>query len=196
MLNVFEPSTLQIGDRNFYTIKESDIILPRKQWKKLEVDTLRQTHGMRMGSAHLKKSAVPSASSAKVSNEEPTVSSVPNDNSTKRGTESSEYEDVDSEDEDNSDCSSVVSAGSLSKRFSNAKKKGASLATRMLQKKKKLKKSQGKMVGLPNVILARPGDKVVVETLCTKSEANVVWQVSSVDVEVFYISTAGYNFDE
>jgi hypothetical protein len=39
MLNVFEPCTLQIGDRNFYTLKESDIIMMRNEWRQIEKDS-------------------------------------------------------------------------------------------------------------------------------------------------------------
>jgi hypothetical protein len=36
MLNFFEPSTLQIGDRNYYTLKENDIIMMRDEWKQVD----------------------------------------------------------------------------------------------------------------------------------------------------------------
>ena len=39
MLNVFEPCTLQIGDRNFYTLKEEDIIMMREEWRILEKES-------------------------------------------------------------------------------------------------------------------------------------------------------------
>ena len=39
MLNVFEPCTLQIGDRNCYTLKEKDVIMLRDEWKKLEKES-------------------------------------------------------------------------------------------------------------------------------------------------------------
>jgi ubiquitin-conjugating enzyme E2 O len=34
LLNVFEPSTLQVGDRNFYVIKGDETIITREQWRK------------------------------------------------------------------------------------------------------------------------------------------------------------------
>merc|ERR1739838_91556 len=40
MLNVFEPCTLQIGDRNFYTMKDNDIVMMKSEWKKLQKDQL------------------------------------------------------------------------------------------------------------------------------------------------------------
>ena len=40
MLNIFESSTLQIGDRNSYVIKDSDLLLSRTDWKKLQLELL------------------------------------------------------------------------------------------------------------------------------------------------------------
>lgn len=34
LLNVFEPSTLQVGDRNFYVIKGNETLITREQWRK------------------------------------------------------------------------------------------------------------------------------------------------------------------
>ena len=34
LLNVFEPSTLQVGDRNFYVIKGNEKVITREQWRK------------------------------------------------------------------------------------------------------------------------------------------------------------------
>lgn len=34
LLNVFEPSTLQVGDRNFYVIKGDENVITREQWRK------------------------------------------------------------------------------------------------------------------------------------------------------------------
>ncbi|KAF2354207.1 Ubiquitin-conjugating enzyme E2 [Trinorchestia longiramus] len=33
ILNVFEPCTLQLGDRNYYTIREGDVLVSRTQWE-------------------------------------------------------------------------------------------------------------------------------------------------------------------
>lgn len=34
LLNVFEPSTVQVGDRNFYIIKGNENVITREQWRK------------------------------------------------------------------------------------------------------------------------------------------------------------------
>jgi hypothetical protein len=39
MLNVFEPCTLQLGDRNHYTLKPDDIIMMRDEWRRLEKES-------------------------------------------------------------------------------------------------------------------------------------------------------------
>ncbi|XP_045602327.2 (E3-independent) E2 ubiquitin-conjugating enzyme UBE2O isoform X9 [Procambarus clarkii] len=44
MLNVFEPCTLQLGDRNYYCSKEGDIIMTRDQWRKLMTAQLSADH--------------------------------------------------------------------------------------------------------------------------------------------------------
>jgi ubiquitin-conjugating enzyme E2 O len=40
MLNVFAPCTLQIGDRNMFSLREDDVILMREEWKKMEKQAL------------------------------------------------------------------------------------------------------------------------------------------------------------
>lgn len=38
LLNVFEPSTVQVGDRNFYIIKGNENVITREQWRKQQRD--------------------------------------------------------------------------------------------------------------------------------------------------------------
>jgi len=40
MLNIFESCTLQIGDRNSYVIKDSDLLLSKSDWRKLQLELL------------------------------------------------------------------------------------------------------------------------------------------------------------
>ena len=40
MLNVFEPCTLQLGDRNTYSVRPDDLILSLSEWQKLEKDSI------------------------------------------------------------------------------------------------------------------------------------------------------------
>ena len=36
MLNVFEPCTLQLGDKSFYNYKSSDLVLSMREWNQLQ----------------------------------------------------------------------------------------------------------------------------------------------------------------
>ena len=50
------------------------------------------------------------------------------------------------------------------------------------QKKRKMKRSRNRATSKSeSVIEVKPGDQLVVETLCTRSEAEVVWQDGSVE---------------
>ncbi|XP_075230933.1 (E3-independent) E2 ubiquitin-conjugating enzyme UBE2O isoform X3 [Lycorma delicatula] len=40
LLNVFEPCTLQVGDRNFYIFKEGDVVTTKEQWRKSQKDII------------------------------------------------------------------------------------------------------------------------------------------------------------
>lgn len=40
LLNVFEPSTVQVGDRNFYVIKGNENVITREQWRKRQKEVL------------------------------------------------------------------------------------------------------------------------------------------------------------
>ncbi|XP_066952267.1 (E3-independent) E2 ubiquitin-conjugating enzyme UBE2O-like [Macrobrachium rosenbergii] len=44
MLNVFEPCTLQLGDRNYYILREGDTIMTRDQWRRLMAGQLTSDH--------------------------------------------------------------------------------------------------------------------------------------------------------
>jgi ubiquitin-conjugating enzyme E2 O len=36
MINVFEPCSLQIGDRNYYTLEENDMIITKDCWRRMQ----------------------------------------------------------------------------------------------------------------------------------------------------------------
>ena len=55
MLNYFEPCTLQIGDRNYYTLKETDIIMMKDEWKKLEKETFLGISGIEPSKSKAKR---------------------------------------------------------------------------------------------------------------------------------------------
>jgi len=37
---VFEPCTLQVGDRNFYTFRENDTVVTKEQWRRVQRDSV------------------------------------------------------------------------------------------------------------------------------------------------------------
>ena len=39
-LNIFDSCTLQIGDRNFYTMNDSDLVMTKSDWRKLQMELL------------------------------------------------------------------------------------------------------------------------------------------------------------
>lgn len=40
LLNVFEPCTLQVGDRNFYTFHEGDTVITKEQWRRMQKEVV------------------------------------------------------------------------------------------------------------------------------------------------------------
>ena len=159
MLNVFEPCTLQIGDRNFYTLSENDIMMLKPDWKKLLKDQLLQSSK--------KKTSTPKLAVPEEIEDE--------DNST-------DFEDID-DDSDGASISSHDSTQNIEDKTEKRKKKSnQGLMTKVL-KKKKLKKSK-KNSGVTSVQSFNVGDKVVTETLSTRSEVEVVWQDGTVEAGV------------
>ena len=37
---MFEPCTLQVGDRNFYTFRENDTVVTKEQWRRTQHDSV------------------------------------------------------------------------------------------------------------------------------------------------------------
>ncbi|XP_042236826.1 (E3-independent) E2 ubiquitin-conjugating enzyme UBE2O-like isoform X3 [Homarus americanus] len=201
MLNVFEPCTLQLGDRNYYSSKEGDVIMTREQWRKLMAVQLSADHTnpcpLRPRPAKNKsKRKVRSvlADAVKVTTESNTAvckevrgaeGGVPRENSKDDDTADSDgYIDLDTDDcSDTASISSGASTGSLGKR----NKKGPALMTRMM-KKCKLKRAKRRSSNERTII--KPGDKLVVETLMTTSKADVVWQDGTLEKSI--LSTVLY----
>ena len=158
MLNVFEPASLQIGDRNFYTLTENDVIMLKHDWKKMIKDQIEIGLKKKQSKAKL---AVPE----EVDEEE----------------NSTDYEDVDDVSDSASLCSQDSSQQNIEEKAEKKKKKQPGLATKVF-KKKKLKKS--KKTSQTSVFSFNVGDKVVTETLSTRSEVEVVWQDGTVEASV------------
>ncbi|OAD61943.1 Ubiquitin-conjugating enzyme E2 O [Eufriesea mexicana] len=195
LLNVFESSTVQVGDRNFYIIKGDENVITREQWRKQQRDIFQVPK-------HSPKKTRPNISVTKSAedkkkekdkdkvNEQQTleenahnnINSLQNITSNNtlmppvqnQNTESSD--DWDTEDTGSQSDSASVSSGCSSMSSMGKKKKGPALMTKVL-KKKKLCKAKKKVPPVPLI----PGTKIVVETLSTSTKANVVWQDGSVE---------------
>ncbi|XP_017790324.1 PREDICTED: (E3-independent) E2 ubiquitin-conjugating enzyme UBE2O [Habropoda laboriosa] len=191
LLNVFEPSTVQVGDRNFYVIKGDENVITREQWRKQQRDIFQVPK-------HSPKKTRPNISITKPPEDKKKEKDKVNEQQTENGqnninnlqnvtsnntlmppaqnqhTESSD--DWDTEDTGSQSDSASVSSGCSSMSSMGKKKKGPALMTKVL-KKKKLCKARKKVPPVPLI----PGTKIVVETLSTNTKANVVWQDGSVE---------------
>ena len=139
--------SFQIGDRNFYTLQENDIVLLKPEWKRLQKEQLYKS-GKKEEAKKPAKLKSPEEAGAE-------------DNS-------SEFEDCEEGSEAGSVSSMESSANIEAGGSGQARKKGkqqAGLMTKVL-KKKKLKKTR-KSSGV-NMVAVKPGDRVVTETLSTR----------------------------
>ncbi|XP_023240640.1 (E3-independent) E2 ubiquitin-conjugating enzyme UBE2O-like isoform X2 [Centruroides sculpturatus] len=182
MMHVFEPCALQIGDRNFYVIKESEKIITLEEWKQTLTKSL-------CPDKVLINSSAKEPEDADTDIVEETSSDVLNiEQQNNINQNESDFESVDEDEEGNTSDSASQSSYSTSSSVDIGKKgsksksrKGPSLATKML-KKKKLKRARKKL--LQDLLPLKTGDRVVTETLVTKTNADVVWQDGSIEEEI------------
>ncbi|ROT81302.1 Ubiquitin-conjugating enzyme E2 O, partial [Penaeus vannamei] len=214
MLNVFEPCTLQLGDRNYYVSKEGDVIMTRDQWRKLMAAQLTADHTnpcpLRPRPAKNKSKrkhrsgltgeveqnadapgAPTSVGGIKDTDGSPVEGALgaegglPADDDTKDyNADSDGYIDVDTD--EFSDTASI-SSGASTGSVGRRNKKGPALMTKMM-KKRKLKRAKRKTTNEGPAI--KTGDQLVVETLMTTSKADVVWQDGSLEKRI--LSTVLY----
>ncbi|XP_012217325.1 (E3-independent) E2 ubiquitin-conjugating enzyme UBE2O [Linepithema humile] len=197
LLNVFEPSTVQVGDRNFYIIKGNENVITREQWRKQQRDLYQvpkqspkkarpnitvtklledkkkeqkkdKTSDQRSGEEN-------SQSNVKVNLQDATSNNMLMPPPQNQHVESSDEWDTEDTTGSQSDTASI-SSGCSSMSSMGKKKKGPALMTKVL-KKKKLRRAKKKVPPVPLI----PGTKIVVETLSTNTKANVVWQDGSVE---------------
>lgn len=178
MMNIFEPCALQIGNRNFLIVKETDRIMSLEEWRKEMALTLSDDSD----SPTLKKK-----NSQDSSDNKENVGVCVEQNGVYE--HDSEFEDIEDDEEEgnSSDSASVTShstASSVDKSKTSSKhksRKGFTLVTRML-KKKKLKRARRNL--MKEVLPLKPGDRVVTETLIIETKANVVWQDGTVETDI------------
>ncbi|RXG70171.1 (E3-independent) E2 ubiquitin-conjugating enzyme [Armadillidium vulgare] len=162
MLNVFEPCTLQLGDRNYYVMKDGDVLLTREQWRKLAAKNLMgdQTNPCPLRprpSKGVRAISKPVENVSSKSSVEDQVSAVQNhvlpsdETETNAGVDSDDFVDIDTDDvSDGASVSSEASTCSQSNirtftvNLSKRNKKGPALMTKVL-KKRKLKRAKRKI---------------------------------------------------
>lgn len=185
LLNVFEPLTLQVGDRNFYVLKSNDNIITREQWKKqqreyyqLPKSSPRKTLRTKLIDDKLKKGYDLKLGGVKINTLNIPVININNDNDDGDDDSSDDWESDDTLSQ--SDTASMSSGGSSMSSMSGnrkKKKKGPALMTKVLKNKKLIKAKKKKLPQIPLII----GDKLVVETLSTNTKATVVWQDGTIE---------------
>ncbi|XP_076325181.1 (E3-independent) E2 ubiquitin-conjugating enzyme UBE2O-like isoform X1 [Tachypleus tridentatus] len=185
MMHVLEPCALQIGDRNFYVVKETDRILPLDEWQREISHRLCPENVLEIMKSEPEETQ---QSVLEMSSQVDQKAYVPNKDQKQVDETDSEFEDVDDDDvgcaSDSASMTSLSTASSVEKTNAGIKhkaKRGPTLVTKML-KKKKLKKARRKL--RKRNLLINVGDKVVTDTLVTETSADVVWQDGSVESQV------------
>ena len=236
MLNVFEPCTLQIGDRHFYTLKDNDIILLQNDWKKLEKESILRAKDSNTITNSSKLPKYPEIDKSTSGTNESSCSTVMPINGASQGDTNnisndtneallttviqkrketflveddkiSENESLTSESsfEENASVEHITNNSSKSNKQRSRTSSGtgvtvqtvtvsaSQISNRGQKKKKKLKKSKtliSKELGIDistvkdfasQLNIVQPGDKLVVETIATHSEATVVWQDGAIE---------------
>ncbi|KAI8435760.1 hypothetical protein MSG28_003995 [Choristoneura fumiferana] len=179
LLNVFEPCTLQVGDRNFLTIGAEDTFISKQQWRKQQSKYYRSIRKQtRPSKKSSKESAehMPGLSKSHVHSPEPHKGDCLHNGDSKAELALND-DDSDNWENTSSDGSDTDSGATWSSRCSSAAsqrgKRSPQLAVRLLRGKR-LKRTARRAPPAPP---PRLGDRVVVETLHTTSRANVVWQL-------------------
>ncbi|TRY69586.1 hypothetical protein TCAL_05230 [Tigriopus californicus] len=158
-LYVFEPCTLQIGDRNFYTLKEDDRVVPLNEWIKKEQSIIQGRSGD-------PPPELPELPIVDPSGTDQAVVGTGVHESPSSG--ESDAESTSSETNKRTKKRNVISSKALYKKKAKVRK---------LKSKREKRK-------LPKVKALTPGEKYVVETIRTESVADVVWQDGTVEENV------------
>ncbi|XP_042903000.1 (E3-independent) E2 ubiquitin-conjugating enzyme UBE2O isoform X2 [Parasteatoda tepidariorum] len=185
MMNILEPCTLQIGDRNYLVMKDSYEIVSVHDWKnrmsgRLTVDSS-DSPILKRRSA--RKTVIPNF----IQNNNIDSNCVSND------TDNSDFEDMDDEESGRSSDASSVTSHSTASSVENTNmhkkgRKGPHYATKM--KKKKSVRRRAMRHVMKEALPLTPGEKLVTEALITETKADVVWQDGSLEHNI--LSTSLY----
>ena len=198
-MDCFESCSVQIGDKDFYTIRENDVILDVPQGKKNALHYAlekNKTNAQNTSTKDLNainnaaneensKNADEAVASDKVSPDGSEEKSDTKAQTPESPVKTAEGDDSDYEDEEDSasDAESTASAKSNTSNSSASKTKiivkktgvGSSSLQSKLMRKKKYKKQRRKVKKTPKQF--KPGDRVAVEIVYTFSTIDVMWQV-------------------
>ncbi|XP_054717726.1 (E3-independent) E2 ubiquitin-conjugating enzyme-like isoform X2 [Uloborus diversus] len=200
MMNIFEPCTLQIGDRNYLVMKDSYEVISLHEWKNRMSSHLNADS--QFSPCITKRRAAKKLHSNKKNDIEITdnkensiaLNCHLNDNDVSND-DNSDFEDMDDEDSaKSSDTASVTSHSTASSVETplgvlKKKKKGPLYATKILKKKKSVRRRAMRHT-MKETVSLEPNQKVVTETLITETKAHVVWQDGSVEENI--LSTTLY----
>ncbi|GFR31137.1 hypothetical protein TNCT_501892 [Trichonephila clavata] len=185
MMNIFEPCTLQIGDRNYLIMKDCYDVISLREWK----NRISSRLSADANSLHIKSKSIKGTENTKSEDE-------CNDNSGKEDGQNNVKDNSDFDDEDSlksSDASSVTSHSTTSsvENASNLtkKKKVPHYATKMKRKMKSVRRRAMRHV-MKEALPLRHGAKLVTEALVTETKAHVVWQDGTVEYDI--LSTSLY----
>ncbi len=235
-LNVFESCTIQIGDRNFYTVKDKDASVTKEQWKRMEREALKippkAKKGAGAASASVsaegsrrlgKRKRTEEASGAAVAASAAAAAPAKSDVDRKKDDSDESYEDMDDsesnsvsteseeEDEEKSEKKAqqhhskrpavpvgrtggggggLGGAGGRKKLkkarrgggFSSAPSSAPGAASASSTSASAAATNSGKTEASSSVMLElKPGERIAVEVLRTRSEADVIWQDGTVE---------------
>ncbi|KAG0424964.1 hypothetical protein HPB47_027840, partial [Ixodes persulcatus] len=185
MINIFERCALQIGDRNYYTLKATDKVTTLEAWKRgcTAKYFSHPTEGKPVA-----ENGTREPTAAAVAGQGDMADGAANDRcsgSAEEASDSDYAEEVGEEDDATSDSASMTSASTASSLehrrtpgICRRGKHGPSLATKLL-KKRRVRTRRRRVAR--NSQMPKPGDVLVTETLNTETTAQVVWQDGSVE---------------
>ncbi|KAL3877586.1 hypothetical protein ACJMK2_035282 [Sinanodonta woodiana] len=189
MLDCFEHCSVQIGDKVFYTVKETDELCKVEPRKSLPPDVLQTAACAPLEAKTKSSSKSNSKTKLKVDESSETQSNVKNDScedvsegvsedvsegvseDVSQPDEADQYEDIDELDSDDNVSHSGTKSPFIQRKTSRRKR--GHFSTKNM-KKVKGKKAKKKSKPVDKVI--KPGDKVAVEICYTFTTATVVWQ--------------------
>ncbi|KAH6943253.1 hypothetical protein HPB50_017979 [Hyalomma asiaticum] len=190
MINIFERCALQIGDRNYYTLKATDNIITLDEWKRQCASKYSPPmHNAECPQAPENEGVRQQPAAAVASHGDTCDSENNRDFQPCQDGSDSDYEDVEEDEASGSDSVSVTSASTASSMDHHHRrapafrrgKHGPSLATKLLKKRKLRRTRKRQPLEQPSM---KPGDVLVTEALATYTTAQVVWQDGSVETGI------------